>query len=183
MPRDYASQSHRNPSKGRKRQRKKRQHHPMSRWLRFLLLILLIIMVALAGRFFYRKSTHHQPLMTEKKRVDVTAAQPSLVKHPHQATQKPSELEFIFHQRTTNLAERPHYYELIVATVDQLSQADELRDRVEQLGYKVALHQVELGGDDHFRLEIGPYKTQAGAARVQTILQGHDIVTVIRAVH
>ncbi|MCP4474051.1 MAG: hypothetical protein GY821_05690 [Gammaproteobacteria bacterium] len=189
MPRDYASQSRRAPVKGRKVQKGKKQKQkqslrPSRRWLLLIVLVILAIAIAFAAVFFHAQRSRNRAAVVTTKQVDVIAAQPAIVNTHAKSSRQQRTVNIEFRpSRITAVSERPHHYELLVATVERLSQADEIRERLQRLKYKTELHQVEVGGNHRFRLEIGPFKSLGGAARAQSALQAQDIVTVIRAVH
>ncbi len=187
MPRDYASQSRRKPTKGRKVQKgKKAPARPLRRWLLLIVLVILVIAVAFAAVLFHarRLGSNNVAAVATTKQVDVSSAQPTIVNAHTKPRPQQRVINIEFRpSRITPVSERPHYYQLLVATVGRLSEADAIKERLQRLKYKTELHQVEVDGKQRFRLEVGPFKSLRGAARAQSALQAQDIVTVIRAVH
>lgn len=188
MPKDYASRSYRKPSKKRRKgQKRKPPPRRTFKWRLCLLLIIAVITVAIIARFSYTRHKSVIPPAPDNKGVDVTAAKPAIVNRPVKdavAPQPSRSATIIFQPASAMLQSPPPYaYTLLVGTVTRLSQADEVRDHVQRLGYKVTVSRAQVEGSPCYRLQIGPYKTAAAAATEQTALQRHEVVTVIHPLY
>jgi septal ring-binding cell division protein DamX len=66
---------------------------------------------------------------------------------------------------------RHHGYNIQIDAAMDRAGADQMMDRLRQLGYQPHLLQTEIGGQTWYRVQVGPYATQADARAAQEKLR------------